>query len=99
MVYLGSKGQNLLLIIFLVFQFLHKLKECLEYHKEMEKKQSMALENKAIILDQHQQIAKSLEKTLIDMDEAFQEILKKTESQKLLLNHIFHNLNKGVSNV
>ena len=73
MVYLGSKGQNLLLIVFLVFPFLHKLEECLEYHKEMEKKQSMTLENKAIILDQHQQIAKSLEKTLIDMDEAFQD--------------------------
>ena len=77
----------------------NKLEESLEYHKEMEKKQSMALQNQDFILDQDRKIAKSLEKTQTDMDEAFQEMLKKTETQKLLLNDIFDTLNKGFGNV
>ncbi len=73
-----------------------KLEHSLEYHRQMDKKQNMALRNQEVILDQDQKIAKSLEQTRSEMGEAFDEMSEMAEKQKRLLSEMFSSLQNSV---
>ena len=76
-----------------------KLEQSLEYHRELDSKQSQALKNQETILDQDYKIAKSLETTKDKMDRAFQEMSEKAEKQKFVLEEMLSKLLTGMSNV
>lgn len=76
-----------------------KLEQSLDYHREMEVRQSQALQNQAVIIEQDSQIAKSLEDTKLNMDRAFQEMSEKAEEQKFALENMLTKLNKGMANI
>ena len=76
-----------------------KLEKSLEYHRELDSKQSQALKNQETILDQDHMIAESLETTKNKMDKAFQEMSEKAEKQKFVLEEMLTKLLTGMSNV
>lgn len=80
-------------------QVVSKLEESLNYHKEMELKQNMALNNQDTLLTHQKGIASSLENTQIQMNTAFEEMFKKAEAHKVLLDDIFGSLNNGLGTI
>ena len=78
---------------------MNKLEESLDYHKKLDKKQSLSLKNQEAILDQDNRIAQSLENTKSNMDAAFQDMYAKAESQKVILNDVLGTLQSGFGNI
>ena len=78
---------------------LDKLEESLEYHRVLDSKQSAALSNQEKILDQDRKIAESLHQTREDMDQAFNDMQKMAERQKVLLTDMFSTLQNSVETV
>lgn len=78
---------------------LDKLEESLEYHRVLDVKQSVALNNQEKILDQDQKIAESLHRTREDMGQAFTDMREMAEKQKILLSEMFTTLQNSVETV
>lgn len=76
-----------------------KLEESLEYHRKLEEKQNLAIKNQGDILDQDAKIAESLTNTRSNMNEAFQEMYTKAESQKLILDETLGTLKSGFGSI
>uniref|UniRef100_A0A1X7UEI2 Uncharacterized protein n=1 Tax=Amphimedon queenslandica TaxID=400682 RepID=A0A1X7UEI2_AMPQE len=76
-----------------------KLEESLEYHKKMETLQSTSLSNQRDILSHEQKIASSIQAGHTRFSNYFEEMIEKAEKQKLLLDSIFSNLNKGFDGI
>ena len=75
------------------------VEQSLNYHKELDSKQSQALKNQEFILDQDYKIAQSLETTKKRMDEAFHQMSEKAERQKFVLEELLNKLLTGMNNV
>ena len=80
-------------------QTVEKLEESLEYHKQLSVKQTLALKNQEVILDQDYKISQTLENTKSNMDKAFQEMHDKAESQKVILDDVLSTLRSGIGNI
>lgn len=76
-----------------------KLELSLEYHEMLDMKQDQALKNQENILEQDEQIAKSLQNTKMEMDKAFQEMSDKAEKQKFVLDKMLTKLIQGMQNI
>ena len=77
----------------------NKLEESLNYHRKLDKKQSLSLKNQEAILEQDNRIAQSLENTKSNMDAAFQDMYTKAESQKVILDDVLGTLQSGFGNI
>ena len=76
-----------------------KLETALEYHREMEAKQTQALSNQDAILEQDAAIASSLSDTRRNMNEAFGDMREMAESHRLLLGEMFGSLKRSVDGI
>ena len=80
-------------------QAVEKLERSLEYHRVMDDKQSTALHNQDLILQQDQKIITSLQQTHTDMEASFHEMSAMAESQKALLGEMFGSLQSSLEAV
>ena len=76
-----------------------KLEQALEYHEIMDEKQTVALSNQEVILEQDRKIATSLDQTRQSMDRAFSDMTEMAERQKILLSEMFGSLQSSVDSV
>ena len=76
-----------------------KLEESLDFHREMEVKQTQALDNQAAIIDQDRRIASSLDDTRRSMDRHFDDVNEMAQKQKLLLADMFGTLQDSIESV
>lgn len=76
-----------------------KLEQSLDYHRKLEEKQTQAIKNQDDILTQDAKIAESLANTQSNMNNAFQEMYTKAETQKLMLDEALGTLKSGFGSI